>query len=74
MTTLSTETAAMAVTLTTLPDAPAEVQRELGAGLVRALGLAPQREVDPDYAASVAAGYVESLDEWAERVLGGGAR
>jgi hypothetical protein len=47
------------------PDAAVQV----GAPLVRALGLVP-RPVDPDFAATVEAGYVESLDEFAARIGG----
>ncbi|MEV6580195.1 hypothetical protein AB0M92_18755 [Streptomyces sp. NPDC051582] len=34
-------------------------------GLLRALGLVP---VDPDFADTVAAGYVESADDWFARI------
>jgi hypothetical protein len=47
------------------PDAAVQV----GGPLVRALGLVP-RPVDPDYAATVAAGYVETPDEWMARIGG----
>ncbi|WP_030292288.1 hypothetical protein [Streptomyces katrae] len=40
---------------------------QLGAPLVRALGLVP---VDPDFADTVEAGYVESPDEWIARTGG----
>lgn len=49
--------------LLALPDLPPAVQQTIGAGLVRALGL-----VSRDYASSVAAGYVESLDEFDARM------
>jgi hypothetical protein len=45
------------VTSALLSDLPAEVE-------------APDRVVDPDYAATVEAGYVETPDEWMAR-LGG---
>lgn len=47
---------------------PAPQRQQLDGAFIRALGL---RSNDPDFAATVAAGYVEPLDEWADRVLGG---
>lgn len=48
--------------LTAHPVVPAEV----GGPLLRALGLV---ERDPDFAASLDAGFVEDVDAWAARVL-----
>ncbi|MGW6741726.1 hypothetical protein ACWGDX_13525 [Streptomyces sp. NPDC055025] len=67
MTLLSPETAAMSELLSDLPDAPVGVRRVVVSPLVRALGLVP---VEPDFQASVDAGFVEWPDEWAARVLG----
>lgn len=44
-----------------------EAISQLGAPLVRAMGLVP-RPVDPDFAATVEAGYVETPDEFAARL------
>jgi hypothetical protein len=65
MTLLRPETVILSNSLCDLPDAPAEVQQQIGAGLVRALHL-----VDLDYEDSLAAGYVESLDAFAARIGG----
>lgn len=67
MTPLAAPTAAV----TALPDLAAmapEPRQRISHALLRALDLVP-REVDPDFAASVAAGYVETLDAWTARVL-----
>ena len=57
-----------------LPDAPPQVAATVGASLVRAtLRLVPDLEPMPpsaDYADTLAAGHTESLNTWAERVLG----
>ncbi|MFD8919400.1 hypothetical protein ACFV0Y_16475 [Streptomyces sp. NPDC059569] len=67
MTILHPDTAVLSELLCDLPDAPAETRDLVVTPLVRALGL---RTVDPDFQASVDAGYVEWPDEWAARVLG----
>lgn len=64
MTILRPETTVMAAALCDLPDADPAVQQRLGAQLVRALRLA---NPDPDFADSVAAGYVEGLAEYGAR-------
>lgn len=70
-----TPLAAPAAAVTVLPDladmAP-EPRQRLASTLLRALDLVP-RPIDPDFAASVADGYVETDEAWAARVLGGGA-
>ncbi|MGQ4513622.1 hypothetical protein [Streptomyces sp. DW26H14] len=67
MTVLRPETAVVSQLLCDLPDAPADQQQRYGAALVRAPRL---HDPDPDFAASVAAGHVETPDAWAARVLG----
>lgn len=49
-----------------------EPRQRISHAFLRALGLVP-RQPDPDFAAGVAAGYVEPLDTWTARVLGGGS-
>ncbi|MFE2497158.1 hypothetical protein [Streptomyces scopuliridis] len=62
MTLLRPETAVLSELLCDLPDAKPET---------RDLVVTPlMRPVDPDFQASVDAGYVEWPDEWAARVLG----
>ncbi|MFE9886816.1 hypothetical protein [Streptomyces scopuliridis] len=67
--TLHSETAVLSALLCDLPDAAAEVRAPIASSLIRSLGLT-ERPVDPDFQASVDAGYVEWPDEWAARVLG----
>lgn len=67
MTLMRTETAVVSELLCDLPDLPPADKQAMGAALVRALRLiAP----DPNYADTVAAGYVEDLDAYTAR-LGG---
>lgn len=51
-----------------LCDPPAAITGPVASTLLRSLGLTP---ADRDFAATVVAGHVESLDAWADRVLGG---
>ncbi|WP_405944693.1 hypothetical protein [Streptomyces sp. NBC_00932] len=67
MTLLRPETVILSNSLCDLASAPPEVRQQIGTGLVRALGLS-----DRDFEDTVAAGYVESVDDWAARI--GGAR
>ncbi|MEU7032676.1 hypothetical protein ABZ958_03195 [Streptomyces sp. NPDC046237] len=62
---MTPQTAIVSELLCELDVAPAPIREAAGAQLLRALDL-----VDPDYTASLAAGHVESLDDWARRVLG----
>ncbi|MEV4424000.1 hypothetical protein AB0K23_01225 [Streptomyces sp. NPDC049602] len=62
---MTPQTTIMSALLCDLDTAPEPVRQTVGGPLLRAL-----RVVDPDYAASVAAGHVEDLNTWAARVLG----
>lgn len=62
---MTPQTAIVSALLCDLDAAPEPVQQAVGGPLLRAL-----RVVDPDYAASIAAGHTEDLDTWAARVLG----
>lgn len=73
MTLLRPETAVMSQLLCDLPDTPPETRQPVGSALIRALHLAPEPpepEAESDFDRSVRAGFVEPLDDWAERVLG----
>lgn len=68
MTLMRTETAIRSELLCDLPDLAPDRKQAMGAALVRALRLLSP---DPDFAATEAADFTESLDDWADRVLGG---
>lgn len=64
-----TTTAVVSELLTDLPDAPPATRAMVVPQLLRALGLTKEQR---DYQDTVAAGYVETLDQFAVRI--GGAR
>lgn len=68
--TAPTEMVALSQLLAELPDVPRRTRRQVPSPLLQALGLGEPRQVDPDYAATVAAGHVETDEQWALRVLG----
>ncbi|MEV0917895.1 hypothetical protein AB0I93_27005 [Streptomyces sp. NPDC049967] len=70
MTARRTTTAVVSELLTELPDAPTATRALVAPQLLRALGLTKEQR---DYEDTVAAGYVESPDEFAVRI-GGGSR
>lgn len=51
-----------------LCDPPALIEGPVAGSLLRSLGLTDR---DRDFAATVVAGHAETLDAWADRVLGG---